>query len=338
MRQVVLTKIGGPDVLKIRSKDTPVPKKEEVVIRVKAAGVNFADILARKGLYPGSPKLPAVIGYEVSGVVEETGVGSEDIKGREVLALTHFGGYAEAVNVPAEQVFEKPTSLSFEQAATIPINYLTAYELIAVMGGLKERESVLIHNAGGGVGLAALDIAKHIGAKTFGTASEKKHTFLKERGLDHAIDYREKDWEKELEKLTDRKGVELIIDPIGGSHWKKSYRALRSTGRLGVFGISSTASGKKKGSKLRLTKAFIQMPSFRPITMMKANKGVFGVDMGNLWHENEKIRNWMRAILNGVSEGWVRPHVDRAFSFEEAGKAHTYIEERRNIGKVVLVP
>ena len=210
-------------------------------------------------------------------------------------------------------------------------------KILAEMAMEEEDESVLIHNAGGGVGLAALDIAKKIGAATFGTSSRRKHDFLKERGLDYPIDYREDDWEKELKKLAGGKGMELIIDPIGGSHWKKSYRALRATGRLGVFGISEVA-GSGFRTKLRLAKTFVRMPSFHAISMMKANKGVFGVDIGNLWNENEKMRSWMKAILKGVEEGWIRPHVDKAFSFEDAGKAHAYIEGRKNIGKVVLVP
>lgn len=338
MKQIVLTKAGDIDSLEIKTAKPPKPGKGEVAIRVKASGVNFADILARQGLYPDAPKLPCIIGYEVSGIVEDAGEGADTgFVGKEVLALVRFGGYSEIVTVPLTQVFLEPAQLSFEQAAAIPVNYLTAYELITVMGGLKEDESVLIHNAGGGVGLAALDIAKKIGAATFGTASGQKHPFLKERGLDHAIDYRKAGWEKELKKLTAGKGVELIIDPLGGSHWKKSYRSLRATGRLGVFGISEVV-GSGLRTKLRLAKTFARMPSFHAITMMKANKGVFGVDIGNLWNENEKMRSWMKAILNGVEEGWIRPHVDKAFSFKNAGKAHAYIEGRKNIGKVVLVP
>lgn len=338
MKQIVLVKSGDFDSLEIKTAEPPCPRKGEVAIRVKASGVNFADILARQGLYPDAPKPPCIIGYEVSGIVEDAGEGTDTgFVGKEVLALVRFGGYSDIVTVPLTQVFLKPSQLSFEQAAAIPVNYLTAYELIFVMGGLKQDESVLIHNAGGGVGLAALDIAKKIGAATIGTASKRKHDFLKERGLDYAIDYREDDWEKELKRLTGGKGVELIIDPLGGSHWKKSYRALRATGRLGVFGISEVV-GSGLRTKLKLAKTFVRMSSFHAITMMKANKGVFGVDIGNLWQENEKMRIWMKAVLRGVKEGWICPHVDKVFSFEDVGKAHAYIEGRKNIGKVVLVP
>src|SRR5207253_4176854 len=152
--------------------------------------------------------------------------------------MTRFGGQAELVVAPATQLFEKPETLSFEEGAAIPTNYLTAWALLVTMGGLKKEEAVLIHNAGGGVGLAALDIAKHIGATTYGTASAGKHEFLKARGLDQAIDYRNQDWLPVLIDLTKDRGVELVIDPLGGKSWKKSYRALRTTGRMGVFGMS----------------------------------------------------------------------------------------------------
>ena len=338
MRQVVTTRNGGIEVLKVQEEPDPTPGKGEVIIRVRAAGLNFADILARQGLYPDGPPKPCVMGYEVAGIVEAVGTDvSPTIAGKQVVAMTRFGGQSEMVLVKAGQVFEKPASLTFEEAAALPVNYLTAYALLVVMGSLHETEAVLIHNAGGGVGLAALDIAKKIGAVTFGTASPGKHEFLKQRGLDHVIDYRNEDWLKELMVLTNRRGVELVIDPIGGSHWKKSLSALRHTGRLGMFGVSSVSANGLRG-KLRLLKAAAQMPRFHPLGLLSKNRSVFGLNLGHLWHEPEKVGHWMTKILQGVEEGWIQPHVDRTFKFSEAGEAHSYMEARRNIGKVVLVP
>jgi NADPH:quinone reductase-like Zn-dependent oxidoreductase len=338
MRQVVTTGNGGVEVLKVQEAPDPKPDKGEVVIQVKAAGLNFADILARQGLYPDGPKKPCVMGYEVAGLVEAVGEGVDGgLVGKAVVALTRFGGQAEKVAVRADQIFEKPESLTFEQAAAIPVNYLTAYALLYVMGSLQANESVLIHNAGGGVGLAALDIAKKIGATTFGTASPGKHEFLRERGLDHPIDYRNQDWLPVLKELTNGRGVELVIDPIGGSHWKKSYAALRHTGRLGMFGVSSASANGLRG-KLKLIKAAALMPRFHPLGLLNKNRGVFGLNLGHLWHEPEKVATWMKVILDGVSEGWIRPFVDKAFPFAQAGDAHSYVEARKNIGKVVLVP
>ncbi|MDQ2936741.1 MAG: medium chain dehydrogenase/reductase family protein [Acidobacteriota bacterium] len=338
MRQVVTTRNGGVEVLRVEEKPDPQPNAGEVVIRVCAAGLNFADIMARQGLYPDGPKKPCVMGYEVSGIVEDVGEDVDrNLLGKSVAAMTRFGGQSEKVVVRADQMFAKPESLTFEQAAAIPVNYLTAYALLVVMGGLRNDESVLIHNAGGGVGLAALDIAKKIGAITYGTASPAKHEFLRERGLDHPIDYRNQDWLPVLKQLTNDRGVELVIDPIGGGHWKKSYKALRTTGRLGMFGVSTASANGLKG-KLKLLKAAAQMPRFHPIGLLNKNRGVFGLNLGHMWHEPEKVSAWMKVIVEGVSEGWVRPFVDKAFHFEQAGQAHTYIEQRRNTGKVVLVP
>jgi NADPH:quinone reductase-like Zn-dependent oxidoreductase len=338
MRQIVTTANGDIDVLKVQEKPDPTPRDDEVVIHVRAAGLNLADILARQGLYPHGPPKPCVMGYEVSGVVDAVGKDvNSSFLGKSVVALTRFGGQSEMIAVKATQIFEKPEKLTFEQAAAIPVNYLTAYALIVVMGSLHEGESILIHNAGGGVGLAALDIAKKIGAVTYGTASSGKHKFLTERGLDHPIDYRNQDWQPQLMQLTNGRGVDLIIDPIGGVHWKKSYASLRHTGRLGMFGVS-TASANGISGKLKMLKAVVQMPRFHPLGLLNKNRGVFGLNLGHMWHEPEKVALWMRDILRGVEEEWIQPHVDQAFSFDDVGKAHRRLEERKNIGKVILIP
>ena len=338
MRQIVTTANGDIDVLKVQEKPDPRPRDDEVVIRVRAAGLNFADILARQGLYPDGPPKPCVMGYEVSGVVDSVGkTVNKSFVGKSVVAMTRFGGQSDMIAVKATQMFEKPEKLTFEQAAAIPVNYLTAYALLVVMGSLHEGESILIHNAGGGVGLAALDIAKKIGAVTYGTASQGKHKFLTDRGLDHPIDYRKQDWQPQLMQLTNGRGVDLIIDPIGGAHFKKSYNALRHTGRLGMFGVSSGSANGLSG-KLKMLKAAIQMPRFHPLGLFNKNRGVFGLNLGHMWHEPEKVALWMRDILRGVDEEWINPHVDQTFSFDDVGKAHRRLEERKNIGKVVLTP
>lgn len=338
MRQIVTTRSGGVDVLRVEEKPDPSPGPGEILVDVRAAGLNFADILARQGLYPDGPKKPCVMGYEVAGVISAVGQDVDpSIVGTEVLAMTRFGGQSDKVVVREKQLFEKPASLSFAEAAAVPVNYLTAWALLVVMGGLRKEESVLIHNAGGGVGLAALDIAKHIGATTYGTASPGKHEFLRGRGLDYPIDYRNQDWLPELKKLTNGRGVELVIDPIGGAHWKKSFAALRHTGRLGMFGVS-VASANGLAGKLKMVKAALQMPRFNPIALINKNRGAFGLNLGHMWHEPEKVEAWVEAIVRGIEEGWIKPHVDKAFPFAQAGDAHTYMESRKNIGKVVLVP
>lgn len=341
MRQIINVNNGSYEVLEVHEVTDLKPESDELIIDVKAAGLNFADILARKGQYQDAPPKPCVMGYEVSGIV--SGVGTEMDKawiGKEVIAMCRFKGQAEQVAVKEVQVYEKPERLSFEEAATLPVNYLTAWVLMITMGGLSEGESILIHNAGGGVGIAQLDLANHIGATSYGTASARKHDFLKKRGLDHAIDYRNKDWLEELMKLTDNKGVELVTDPLGGSEWKRSYKALRSTGRLGMFGVSTASTGDKGGirSKISLMKTLLSMPFYHPIPLLNKNRGVFGVNLGHLWHEPMKAKSWMDSILLGVEEGWINPHVDSVFSFDDVADAHRWMEERKNFGKVILVP
>lgn len=336
MKQVFITGRGGPEKLQLRESPDPQPAGSELRIRVKASGINFADILARKGLYPDAPKLPCVVGYEVSGTVDAAGPEAlPGWVGKQAFSLTRFGGYADTVIVPQAQVFEKPAGLSHEQCATIPVNYLTAWNLMVVVGSLSKDETVLIHNAGSGVGLAAIDIGRHIGARMIGTASSGKHAFLKQRGLHEAIDYTRGDWTPELMRMTNGHGVELILDPLGGGHWKKSYAALRHTGRLGMFGIS-TASESRLPGVLKLLGVALSLPWFNPIPLMNSNRAVFGVNLGHLWHEVEKIRSWMDQLLLGVREGWVRPHVDRTFALTQVGEAQAYIEARKNTGKVVI--
>ncbi len=338
MKKIVIKKAGGPGVLSVQEVKDLSPAAGEVRISVKAAGLNFADIMGRQGLYPDAPKLPCTMGYEVAGVIDKVGPNIEKSwLGKEVIALTYFGGQAEQVVVPLYQVFEKPESLSFEQAAAIPVSYLTAYQLLVAMGSLQAGESVLIHNVGGAVGLASLEIAKHVGAITYGTASAGKHDFLKEKGLDYAIDYRTQDWKKELMKLTNNGGVDLITDSLGGKSWRDSYKALSNTGRLGIFGISTVSESGIKG-KLNLLKMVAQTPFFHPFGLMNQNKGVFGVNMGRIWDGHAKIKPWMEALLAGYNEGWINPVVDKIFSFSDVAEAHTYIEQRRNIGKVILIP
>src|SRR3954453_7128806 len=216
IRQVVITRPGGPERLRLQMSRLDPPALGEAQVEVVAAGINFADILARQGLYPDAPPLPLVVGYEVSGTVRAVGTGVEEsLVGQDVLALTRFGGYSSALNVPAAQVFAKPEVLSHAQAASIPVAYLTAWQLLVVQGGLREGDTVLIQNAGSGVGLAALDIALHLGARPLAPPSSGKPPSLRERGPAHAVDYRTGDWTQEVRDLTDGRGVELVVDPLG---------------------------------------------------------------------------------------------------------------------------
>jgi NADPH:quinone reductase-like Zn-dependent oxidoreductase len=337
VRQIWVTKTGGPEVLKVKEAQDPWPQAGEVLIRVVASGLNFADLLARQGLYPDAPKTPCVLGYEVAGVVEGLGPGVDSVWAqKEVIALTRFGGQATKVTVPVGQVFLKPARLSFEQGAALPVNYLTAYQLIVVMGALKKGETVLVHNAGGGVGLAALEFAHYIGATTYGTASPGKHAFLKEKGYEKLFDYRSGDWAQAVLEATGGKGVDLVLDPVGGANWKKSYRVLGPAGRLGAYGVSGVKAGPF--GALSFLPMLFQMPWFNFIRLMNDNKSVFGVNLGHMWSSSQKATEWMKELLAGVEAGWIDPHVDCVFSFDKIIQAHNYLADRRNTGKVILKP
>jgi NADPH:quinone reductase-like Zn-dependent oxidoreductase len=340
MRQIWITRAGPPEVLAIKDAPDPQPKAGEVRIRVEASGINFADILGRMGLYPDLPPIPVVLGYEVSGRVDLVGPGTDgDWIGRDVIAMTRFGGYADMVCVPESQVFARPPGRSALEGAAIPVNYFTAWQLVVVMGGLKRGETVLVHSVGGGVGIAATQIAKHLGAKVIGTASAAKHAELRALGVDHLIDYRTEDFETRTREITNGRGVELILDAVGGDSLKKGYRILAPTGRLGMFGISAAATGKKR-NVLGMVSLLARTPwlSFNPISLMNANKGVFGVNLGHLWGEGDRIRGWADQLFDLWRQAAIKPVIAHSFRFDEAAQAHHFIQDRKNVGKVLLVP
>ncbi|MGB6238185.1 MAG: zinc-binding dehydrogenase [Bradyrhizobium sp.] len=340
MRQIWITRAGPPEVLQVREAADPAPKPGEVRIRVEASGVNFADIMGRMGVYPDLPPVPVVPGYEVSGRIDAVASGvDESWIGKDVIAMTRFGGYADVVCVPVKQIFLQPAGLSALEGAAIPVNYFTAWQLVVVMGALKANETVLIHSVGGGVGIAATQIAKHIGARVIGTASVGKHDEMRALGVDHLIDYRTEDFEKRTRDITAGRGVELILDAVGGESWKKGYRVLAATGRLGMFGVSSLASGKERNILSMLSMlANIPWFQFNPLGLMNANKGVFGVNVGHMWDEIDRLRGWGEALMELAARGIIRPKVAATFKFDDAPKAYHFIQDRRNIGKVLLVP
>jgi NADPH:quinone reductase-like Zn-dependent oxidoreductase len=340
MRQIWITKAGPPEMLQVWEAPDPEPKAGEVRIRVEASGINFADILGRLGIYPDLPKLPCVPGYEVGGRIDALGAGVDARwAGRDVFALTRFGGYADVVCVPLERVFERPAGMSAAEGAALPVNYFTAWQLCVVMGGLKRGETVLVHSVGGGVGIAATQIAKHIGATVIGTASAAKHADMRAFGVDHLIDYRTEDFETRTREITKGRGVELILDAVGGTSWKKGYRVLAPTGRLGVFGISAAATGKER-SMLGMLNMLAGTPwlQFNPLTLMNANKGIFGVNLGHMWGEGERLRGWAAELLDLWRQGVIKPKIAQTFRFDEAAAAHHFIQDRKNIGKVLLAP
>ncbi|MCW3031035.1 MAG: hypothetical protein QOF54_1093 [Solirubrobacteraceae bacterium] len=332
MRAVVITKHGGPGVLEVQEQPDPQLGPGEVRIDVAAAGINFADVMARMGLYQDAPKTPCVVGYEVAGTVLELGEGVDGLMpGQRVIAGTQFGGYASQVVVPAADVIALPDELSFEQGAAIPVNYGTAWAGLIGFGSLQPGERVLVHSAGGGVGIAATQIAKRAGAEVYGTASPAKHARCEELGVDHAIDYTQGGWEQGLPKF------DVILDAVGGKSFRTGYDLLRPGGRLVAFGASAVVSGQRRNLVTAL-RTVIRMPRFNMIKQMSESKAVIGLNMLTLWKDRGTLAPWIAPLREMLDDGTLKPVVAGDFSFEDAGAAQTMITERRNVGKVVLVP
>jgi NADPH:quinone reductase-like Zn-dependent oxidoreductase len=336
MRQVVIPRFGAPDVLELREAPDPSPGDGEIRIRVRAIGINFADILARLGLYPDAPTPPMVVGYEVAGRVDAVGRTVVNFApGDRVLALTRFGGYADTVVVPAAQAFQFPDELSDSEAAAVPVNYLTAALALYRMAALSPGETVLVHNAGGGVGIAATQLARLRRATVIGTASAFKHDALRRFGVDHAIDYSHANVAEEVSKLTRGRGVDVILDPIGGRSFTDSYRMLAPLGRLVIFGLSSAAPGERR-STWRAFRAWLATPRFNPLSLINRNRGVFGLHIGHLWDEHRQLAPLMAMLISELHAGRLVPVVARTFPMDRAADAHRFIQSRSNIGKVVL--
>jgi NADPH:quinone reductase-like Zn-dependent oxidoreductase len=343
VKALVQTRNGGPEVLQVQEQPDPSVGPGEVRIAVKAAGINFADTMARLGLYPDAPKPPCVMGYEVAGTIESVGEGVGDHAiGDRVMAGTRFGGQAELVTVPADQVLPLPERLSFEQGAAFPVNYGTAYAALIVMGSLREGSRLLIHAAAGGVGIAATQIARNVGAEIFGTASPSKHDAIRAQGVAHPIDYRNKDFEAEVMRITAGEGVDLIIDALGPTSFRKDYRLLRPGGRLVMYGLSEVTSESGRNIPAML-KGLAKMPLatipwWKSLALMNENKGVFGLNMLKWWEREGSLDRATEPLMAELESGDLEPVVAEAFPFERAGDAHKFIAERRNVGKVVLFP
>jgi NADPH:quinone reductase-like Zn-dependent oxidoreductase len=337
VRAAVLPSHGGPDVFEIQDRPEPSLAPGRVRVRVRAAGVNFADLMARQGLYPDAPDLPSVLGYEVAGDIEEVGEGVDQIKvGDRVMAACRFGGYAEIVSVRDRDVIPLPEDWSYEEGAALPIVYGTAYAGLVSFGGLRAGERVLVQAAAGGVGIAATQIAKLLGAEIYGTASPSKHEAIRGFGVDQPIDYRGKDFAEESRRISGSEHpFDLIIDGIGGKSWKDGYGLLRPGGRLVMIGASSFVNGEKRN----LPKAaanLARMPRFNPIKMSSESKSVIGLNMLRLWDARGSMEEFSEPLSQWIDQGVLRPVVSRAFPLVRVGDAHRFMGERKNVGKVVL--
>jgi NADPH:quinone reductase-like Zn-dependent oxidoreductase len=321
----------------VEERPDPEPGPGQVRIAVRAAGINFAEVMARVGVYPDSPGPPCVLGYEVAGEVDSVANGVDGVSvGDRVIAGTRFGGYAELVTAAADGVVPLPEGWSFEEGAALPVNYATAYAGLIRYGSLQKGERVLVQAAAGGVGIAATQIAKLCGAEVFGTASAQKHEAIRGFGVDHPIDYRSDSFVKAIRRITgERRPLDLAMDAIGGRSFRQSFSLLRAGGRLVCFGAASIVRGERR-NLVAAARGLAETPWFNPLRLASASKAIIGLNLLTLWDAKGTVDDLITPLRTWMEEGAIRPVVAEAFPLERGPDAHRFLQERRNVGKVVL--
>ena len=335
-QSIFVTKHGAPDVLQFKSDQIDDPKIGDVCGKISYTGINFADLMGRMGLYPTAPKPPYVPGFEIAGTIEKTGDDSmAEFIGSNVVGLSRFHGYSTHVNVPVEQLFFIDNKW-LDVAAAVPVTYLTAYFMMVHQAAIKEGEWFLIHGIGGGVGIAALQIAQHLGAKIIGTCSGWKHAQISEMGVDNLIDYRTENFRERVLEITDGRGADVIIDSLGGKNLNESYNCLSEFGRLISYGFSKAALGKRKNF-IKILPEYLGIPKFNPMHLMAKNKGVFGFHLGLIRQRQDLVKLYGQKLLKWLDKGIITPKVAAVFPLSKAADAHQYITDRKNFGKVLLM-
>ncbi len=269
----------------------------------------------------------------MAGTIEAVGDGVDPARvGQRVLAGTRFGGYAEIVNAGANDTVPLPDSMSFEQGAAVPVNYATAWAALQGYGSLRAGEQVLVHAAAGGVGIAAIQLAKAAGAIVHGTASPGKHAQLTALGVDKAIDYRRDGWWKGLGPY------DMVLDGLGGTSLKRSFNLLRPGGRLVAYGLSALQQGERRSLLRAAPQALAMLRGVSLISQISDSKTVVGINMLRLWDDRGTLEPWIGPLSTALTDGTASPVVHAAIPFANAPEAHRILAARENIGKVVLVP
>ena len=337
MKAVVLSQKGNAEqALKIQEVPTPSVKKDQVKIKVEAFGLNYADVMARLGLYDAAPKMPCVLGYEVVGRIEEVGEGADQSWiGKRVVAFTRFGGYAEYA-VTSKDAIADIGDMDAGEACAIAVQYATAYYMACDAVHLHKGDKVMIHAGAGGVGTALIQLCKLKGCEIFANAgSDEKLAYMKEQGADHVINYRKEAYDQVILKTAGEKSLMATFNPIAGSTFKKDMKLLASGGKLMLFG-GSERSGKKWGALSSLN--FVRkMGIVIPIGLVMSSKSVIGVNMLNIGDEQPHIlKRCMDEVVGMVKDGQLKPTVGARFNINEVAKAHALLESRNSVGKIVV--
>jgi len=337
MKAVVVPRYGDPSVLEVRDLPEPVPGPGQLRVQVRAVGVNFADILARLGIYKAAPRPPFVPGLEVAGIVEQAGEKAGRLKaGDRVMAFCPFGGYAEKAVVAEDFVFPIPDDMSFPEAAAFPVQYLTAWYALHEAARVRKGETVLVHAAAGGVGIAALQLLRPLGARVFATVgSAQKAAVVKEENADAVpILYTEEDFAERIRRETGH-GVDVVLDSIGGEVFRKSWNLLNPFGRHILFGA---AAAVKPGAIARLGALWRlrAMLLVSPLVMLDRNRTLAAFNLYYMASQGDLLREAAARMMEMRSRGLLKPRVGLALPLEKAVEAQRRMQERRTVGKVVL--
>ena len=339
MKAYFLVKNGpASSAFELREAPMPVPAATEVLIKAQGFGLNYADVMARLGLYEDCPKLPCVLGYEVVGHVEAIGSQVTGVKvGDRVTAMTRFGGYAQYVCANMQALAVVPEDLSLGVAAALATQYGTSWYCAEEMVNLHKGDTVLIHAAAGGVGMGLVQLALRKGCTVIGTAgSDDKLKFIKSLGAQHAINYRTADWPTEVKKIVCERGLDVIFDSIGGASVKKGIKALGSGGRIVCYGAAAMSDGNKRNlfNVLKVAAGFGLMS---PIPLLMKSKSLLTVNMLRIADDRpEMIKRCLQSVVDLCIKGELEPIEGALFSHTDLAKAHNYLAERKSIGKVAI--
>ncbi len=334
---------NGPadDAFRFVERKTPVCGPNDVLIKVSMSGLNFADVMARRGLYQDCPPLPTVIGYDVVGVIEEVGAEAqrkypELAIGQRVTALTRFNGYANYIVTTPDGVATIPDDMSDGVGTALAVQACTAVYCAEEAVTLHENDVVLVQAAAGGVGSALVQIAKAKGCTVIGTASTKKIDYLKEIGVDIAIDYTSSAFEQVIREQLGKRPLDVAFDSLGGQVYKKSMRLLKPSARMVAYGAAEIAQGDKSG-KLRAARVVAQFGVLSPIMLMAKSQGVIGVNMLHVAeHRPTVFKKCLERCVHYFKEGILKPRVDSVYAAADIAQAHEQLESRRAFGKVVI--
>jgi NADPH:quinone reductase-like Zn-dependent oxidoreductase len=338
MKAIYIVKHGSADqAFEVRETPKPVPKPGEVLVKVEGFGLNFADVMARKGMYKDAPPIPSVIGYDVCGTIESVGSNVTDVaEGERVTAMTRFGGYAEYAITDARAVTRIPDSVNAAEATALTTQYCTAYFCAAEMVNLFAGDKVVIHSAAGGVGAGLVQYAKYKGCEIFATTgSSSKVELLKQMGADHIIDTSKVEFDEYIKEVTKGDGVDVIFDAVGADFIKRGIRVLAPGGRIVCYGAAQMSDSNNPF--FQLGKA-IQFGIYHPAIFMMSSKSLIGVNMLKMADGKPLvIKRCLENVVRLVEEGVFKPQGGKTFKAADIAEAHKFLESRKSTGKVVCV-